>query len=63
MKVIRPCTLVKSQTPDLDEVEIWRRFNSMSKSQRNEVMDRVKRIDDPLLQARANKLLRAAYVL
>jgi hypothetical protein len=63
MKSVQPSTLVKSQTPDIDEVEIWRRFNRMSKSQQSEVMDRIINIDDPNLKSRASKLLRAAYVV
>ena len=61
--VRRPISLVKAATPDMTEVEIWRCYNSLPKTQRREVLDRVKTCSDPILRARANKLLRASYVL
>jgi hypothetical protein len=63
MKYVRPSRLVKAQTPELDEVEIHRLYRSMSRRQQVQVIETVKGIDDPILQARATKLLRAAYVV
>ena len=59
----RPIRLVKAASPDLDEVEIWRRLDSLPLAKRSEVMDRIKLCDDPLVRDKALKLLRACYVV
>ena len=63
MKSVRPISLLKASSPDLDEVEVWRRVNRLTVSQRSEVIDRLKKCDDPVLRNRATQLLRACYVV
>jgi len=59
----RPCKLVNASTPNMDEIEIWRRLDSMSDAKRNEVIERIRTCDDPVVSEKARKLLRAVYVV
>jgi len=63
MKIVRPIRLVKASSSDLTEVEIWRRVDSLPRAKRNEVIDRLKNCDDPVLRERGQKLMRACYVV
>jgi len=63
MRTVSPSSLVNASTPTMDEVEIWRRLDSMSDAKRNEVIERIRTCDDPVVSERARKLLRACYVV
>jgi len=60
---VSPTKLLKSQTPDVDEVVIWRHYRSMTKRERTAVRERIRAIADPILRNRASKLIDATYVI
>lgn len=60
---VSPTKLLKSQTPDIDEVVIWRRYRSMTSLEQEAVKDRISAIADPILRKRASKLIGACYVI
>jgi len=54
-----PTTLTVCSADEIDDVYLKRQFNTLPKS---ELMERIARIQDPILRERAEKIARAAYI-